>query len=130
MDAALIHRQAGGFQRHIGLIHGDELSKGANPVVARTGVDLIPCLEAAHIPADAHNGSGQIVAKDERRLVGQEQLELAVPDLAVQKVDRGGLNAHQNIIRANLRFRHVGQTERALLLVFVDDKGFHGVSPI
>jgi len=59
----------------------------------------------------------------------QEQFELTVSDLAVQLVDRGGFNAHQHIIRTHLRFGHVGQTQGAFLLVFVDDKGFHGGTP-
>ncbi|MNT23750.1 hypothetical protein D3C72_1591830 [compost metagenome] len=125
-----LHGEACRFQREVCGIDRNQLCKGACPEIARTGVDLVARLELPHIGADVQDRSGQIVTENEGWTIGQEQLELAIAHLGIQKVDRCGLNANQHIIGTDLRFGHVGQTKRALLLVFVDDEGFHGFSPV
>ena len=126
--SGFLHRQAGGFKGQIGAINRDGFGKGADAVVTGASVDCVPHLEPPHICADADDGSGHVVPKDERRAIGQEQLELAIAKLAVQLVERGSVNPHQNVIRIQLRLGHVGQAQRALLLVLVDNKGFHRVT--
>ncbi len=70
------------------------------------------------------------MAQNEGRAIGQEQLEFAIPYLGIQKVYRCGVDANQHIICTDLRFGNVGQAQRPLLVVFLYDEGFHGLSPV
>ena len=99
-------------------------------MIARPGIDLIPRLEPLGADPDAHNRASHVVPKDERRAIGQEQLEFAIPDLGVEQVHGGCMDAHQNILGTHGWLWHIGQTQRAVFLVFFDKKGFHGVSPV
>jgi len=99
-------------------------------VITWPAIDLVACLELPDIDADTHDRSSQIMAENERWAIRQEQLEFAVAHLGIEKVDRGGLDANQHIIGTDVRIGHVGQTQRAVLLVCVDDEGFHALSPV
>jgi len=65
-----------------------------------------------------------VVAGDQRQLVGQDLLELAGADLLVQRVESGGLHPHEHVVRPHYGLGHVRLPQR--LLVLVDDERSHG----
>lgn len=99
-------------------------------MIARTGIHLIPRFELPHIGADADNRAGQIVPQYEGWPIGEKQLEFSIADLRIEKVNRGCVDANQYVVGTDFGIGHVDQTQRALFLVFVDDKGFHVRSPV
>src|SRR3546814_5963889 len=64
--------------------------------------------------------------RSKRRLVGQDRLERAVPDLGVEQVQPRSLHLDHYVVGAGRRFRHVAGTQRLLLAVAVEDEGLHG----
>ena len=57
--------------------------------VVRPRIDFIARLEAAHARTDTHHHAGQIIAQNQRHFIRQQQLELAIPDFIVQRIDAG-----------------------------------------
>ena len=55
----------------------------------------------------------------------QDRLEFAVANLEVQQVEPGRMDFDQNIVLPQRRLRHVAQAKDALLLVSIEDEGFH-----
>src|SRR2546421_735722 len=74
-------------ERQIAILDHDAVGEGANLPVARTGIDGVARLEAPYARADLGDGAREIMAKDERRLIGQDRLELTVPDLGVEQIE-------------------------------------------
>lgn len=68
--------------------------------------DRVARLEAPNIGARLDNDSRKIAPKYERRLVGQQQRELAVADFGVEQIEPGGLDFDQHLIRTNLGSGH------------------------
>ena len=62
----------------------------ADPAVADPAEDLVARCEPPHLRTDAERGAGQVVAEDERAVVGQHELEGTAAELLVQLVDAGG----------------------------------------
>jgi hypothetical protein len=63
------------------------------------------------------------VSEHERRLVLQEQLELAVADHLVERVDAGSAHPDQNVTRPDTGLRDLGGTQ-AVLAISLDDECF------
>lgn len=95
-------------------------------MIARPRIDLVTRFEPLHPGSDFDNRSGKIVPEDEGRTIGQNKLELSVPDLGVQLVHGCGLNPHEDIIVLQFRFRQVGQAQSAFLFVLINDECLHG----
>jgi hypothetical protein len=91
-------------------------------MVARPSVDLVAHLEAPDAWSNFHNRSGNVVPQDKGWTIGKNKLELSIPDLGVQEVYGRGLDPDQEIIVLQFRFRQVGQTQSALLLVLINDE--------
>ncbi len=47
------------------------------------------------------------MAQNEREAIGQNELELAVSDFGIQKVDTSGVNLNQDVILPQHRIGHV-----------------------
>ena len=78
------HREARGLDREVVLVRGDTLGKGAHAAIAHSPIDLVAHAEARHGRADAADDAGEVVPEDERGLVGEQELELPVPNLRVE----------------------------------------------
>jgi hypothetical protein len=98
-------------------VHGDALGEGPHATVARPPVDLVTHGEARHGGADVTDDAGEVVAEYEGRLVGEDELELAVADLRVEQVDAGGVDVDEHVVVADRRFRSVAGLHRALVLL-------------
>ena len=106
------HGEVGGLDREIVLVHGDALGEGADAAVARSRVDLVAHAEAGHGRPDAGDDAGEVVAEDEWRLVGEEQLELPVADLCVKQVHAGRVDLDQHVAVADRRLRDLADLHR------------------
>jgi hypothetical protein len=60
--------------------------------------------------------AGEVVAEDEWRLVGEEQLELSVADLGVKHVHPGRVDVDQHVVVADGRLRDLADLHRTLVL--------------
>ena len=105
----LLERQRGRLEGDVVSVDGDVLGEGADAQVARSGVDLVADLEAADVGADLGDDAGEVVAEDERPLVLDELLELAVADHLVQRVDAGRPDVDQDVAGPDGRQRDVGR---------------------
>jgi hypothetical protein len=103
----ILHRQVGWLEGQRIFFNCDEFGKRADAVVVRPRVDLIAGLEAAHARTDTHHHAGEIIAQNQRHFVRQQQLELAIPDLIVQRIDAGSVNLHQDVTVAQCRLGQV-----------------------
>ncbi len=129
--------QGGGFfhadvlrlQREVGLVHRDELREGPDPVLAGPRIHLVAGLEALHLGPDADHDPRQVVAQHQRKTIGQDELELAVADLGVQRIQAGRVDGDQHVALAQLRLRHLAQAQGAALRIAVEKEGFHGCFP-
>src|SRR5687768_11529330 len=92
--------------------------------VPRPGVDLVANLAITHVGADAGHDAGHVVTEHEWRLVSQQQLELAVADHPVQRVDSGRTNPNEDVARTDRGFRYMGGAE-ATLAVLRNDECVH-----
>ena len=81
-----------------------------------------------HLRPDLDHHPGHIVTQDEGRAIGQDELELSVPDLAVQRVHAGRVHLHQRLVVTQDRIRHACRPQRALFPVAIENKGFYGAS--
>ena len=94
----LFHGEILGLQRYVGFIHGDELRERPDPVLMRPRIDLVAWFEPSHFGSDADDDPSHIVAQNQRQAIGQDELELTVPDLGIQMVHTGGVNRDQDIM--------------------------------
>src|SRR5829696_9253473 len=117
------HGEVGGLDREVVLVHGDALGEGADAAVARSRVDLVAHGEARHGRPDAGDDTGEVVAEEEWRLVGEEQLELAVADLCVKHVHAGRVDLDQHVVVADRRLRDLAELHRTP--VPADQVGLH-----
>ena len=65
--------------------------------------------------------------QDEGRAVRQDEFELAIADLGIQKIEPGRVDLDQDIVIPQCRLRHLAKPQGALLLVSIEDEGFHDV---
>ena len=70
--------------------------------------------------------AGEVVPKDERGLVGEDELELSVADLRIEQVDAGGVDVDEHVVVANRGFQSVAGLHRPLVLL--DQVRLHGWS--
>ncbi|MNT46423.1 hypothetical protein D3C72_1830640 [compost metagenome] len=78
----------------------------------------------AHVSADPHDDSRQVVAKHQGETIGKDEFEFTFADLGVQRVDAGGMHLHQDIVVAD---RGLGQLAKlANVFVALDEKCLHG----
>ena len=96
-------------------------------MIARPCIDLVARLEPPDLRANPGDDPGNVVAQNEGRTIRQEEFELSVPHLGVQKVHTCCVNSNHDIIVSHLRLRYFGQAQSALLFVFVDNECLHGV---
>ena len=120
----LLERQGRRLQGDVVGVDGDLVGEGADAQVARSGVDLVADLEAADVGADLGDHAGEVVAEGERALVLDELFELAVADHLVERVDAGGADVDQDVVRADGRGRDLGRFQ-SVGSVAGDDEGFH-----
>lgn len=96
--------------------------------VVRPGIDLVPRLELPHARPYTHHHARHIVPEDERHLVRQQELELTISDLGVERVDARCMDLHQHLMVAQGGSRNIGRPEYALFGIAIQNKRFHGVS--
>ena len=125
--AGFFERQRPRLEGHVVGIDGDELGEGPDPQVTRPGVHLVAHREAAHVGTHLGDHSRDVVSQDERPLVLQELLELAVTDHGVQRVDAGRPDVDQHVPGAHEGDRYVAQLER-VGAVAGEGEGFHSDS--
>ena len=66
------------------------------------------------------------MAQDEGRAIGQDEFELAVPDLGIQQVHAGGVDSTRTSSSRRSGSGISAKPQSALLLVPIDDEGLHG----
>jgi len=69
---------------------------------------------------------GQVVAQNERQAIGQNEFELAVLDLQVERLDAGGVDLDQDVIVAQLRVGHFTSPHTIAAPITIDDECLHG----
>ena len=77
----LLHREVPGLDRHRVFLDGNELGERPDAEVIGPGIDLVAHLELTHSGPNSNHDAGHVVPQDERRAVGQEELELAATKL-------------------------------------------------
>src|SRR5207249_97394 len=82
----LFHGEILGLQRHVSFIHGDEFRERPDPVLMRPRIHLVARLEPSHFGPDTDYDPGRVVAENQRQAIGQNESELAVPNLGIQLV--------------------------------------------
>ena len=123
--SGFFHREVLGLERKRCFLDRDELGERADAEVIRPRIDLVAHLELPHARADFDHHPGHVVAQDEGQAIGQDELELAVPDLGVQQVHAGGMDLDQDLVIAQFRGRHVCRAQRALLAIAIENECFH-----
>ena len=121
---SFFHAERLRLERDIGLVDGYELGEGADPILVGPGVHLIARLEALHPGGGSKHDAGHLIAQDERQSIRQKELELAVSDLRVERVDAGGVDLDQDVVRPQLGFGHLAEAA-ACLAVAIDDERLH-----
>jgi hypothetical protein len=119
------HRHAGRLSRHLVLVDGDQLRERASGGLAQARVDLVPRGEAPDGRTHGRDHAGQVAAEHERRFEGQDQLELAGLDLAVDGVDPGRVDRDEDVVLAGDRGGQLPGSKWDVLAVLVDDEGLH-----
>ena len=104
-----LHGEVLRFQRHVGFVHGNELRERADPAIARPSIDLVTRLELPDLGPDPNHGSGHVVPQDEGRAIRQDELELSIPDLRIQKIEPGRVDLDQDIVIPQRRLRHLAE---------------------
>jgi hypothetical protein len=66
------------------------------------------------------------MAQNERQAIPQNELELAVSDFGIQKVDTSGVNLHQDVILPQLRVWHVANPHTVGTSVTIEDECLQG----
>ncbi len=122
------HREVLGPVRQRAFLDGNELGERADSKIVYPRVDLVADLELLHARADLGHHARHVVAQDEGQAVGQDELELTVPDLGVQQVQASGMNLDQHLVVTQLRRRHVRQPQRALLSISFENECLHVIS--
>ena len=110
------------------LFDRDEFGERADPEVIWPRIDLIARLELLHARADLDHHPGHVVTQDEGQAIGQDELELSVPDLGVEQVHTGRMDLDQDLVIARFRSRHFRQPQRALSSIALENKCFHDSS--
>jgi len=121
----LFHGEILGLQRYVGFIHGDEFRERPDPVLVWPCIHLVARLEPSDLGPDTDHDPGHVVAQDQRQAIGQDELELTIPDLGIQLVQTGRVDGDQDIMVANFRFRHFAGAQCAVALVTIDDECLH-----
>jgi hypothetical protein len=103
----LDHRQRGRFDRQVVLVDRDQLRERADAVGAGPRIYLITRRESSHGAAYLKDHTGQVVAEDERGLVRQHQLELAVLDLDVEHVHPRCVDLDEDVTITDHRVGHL-----------------------
>lgn len=80
------------LQGDISFVDGNEFGKGADSILVGPCIDLIAGLELLHPGSDAKHHASHFVAEDERQSIAQQEFQLAVPDLRIQRVDPGSVD--------------------------------------
>jgi hypothetical protein len=65
------------------------------------------------------------VTQNDGRAIGENELELSIPDLGIQKIEPSRVDLDEDIVIPERRLRHVGEAQGALFLVSIEDEGFH-----
>ena len=100
----MLHRQGGRLEREVVLVERDELGERPDAILIGPRINLVAHREAPHVGSHARDDAGDVVPKHERRPVGQDEPELAVPDLGVQRVDASGADPDQDVAVSQLGF--------------------------
>jgi hypothetical protein len=111
------HAERRRFDRQVVLADRDEVGEGADAVLLRTRVDLVARLEPLDPGSDPDDDAGQVISEDQRQPVGQKELEVAVPDPRIERVDAGGVDPDQDVVLPHLRLRRLAQPRGALVAV-------------
>jgi hypothetical protein len=86
---------------------------------------LVSRFEAPDVRIDANDHPCNVVPQDEGRSIGQDQLELTVANLRIQLVQAGRVDFDQNVVRSRFRHRQLAKTQRAFLLVSIENESLH-----
>src|SRR5881397_1330142 len=111
------------------MVDGNVLREGPDTQVAGPGVDLIADLVVPHVGPDPRHDARDVVSEDERRLVLQEQPELAVAYHLVERVDTGSTHPDKDVARPDRGVWHLGGAEAALAIL-LDNECLHDRPPV
>src|SRR6266581_5264526 len=111
------------------MVDGNVLSEGPDTQVAGSGVDLVADLVVPHVGPDPRHDARDVVSEHERRLVLQEQLELAVAYHLVQRVDAGSAHPDKHVAGPDGRVWRFGGAEAALAIL-LDNECLHDGPPV
>ena len=69
--------------------------------------------------------AGDVMAQNERQRIPEEDLELAVPDFRIKKIDTSGVNLDQDVILAQLRVWHLAGPHAIGASITIEDECLH-----
>src|SRR5205823_10298881 len=81
MGGGLFHGEILGLQCYVGFVHGDEFRERPDPVLVWPCIHHVARFEALDLWPDTDHDPGHVVAQDHRQAIGQDELELTIPDL-------------------------------------------------
>src|SRR5204863_9407227 len=97
----------------------------ADSPVSQPCIDFVAGRESTHSRSDADNDPGDIMAQNERQGIPQNELEVAVSDFGIQKVDTSGVNLDQDVILPQLRVWHLASPHTVGASVTIEDECLH-----
>ena len=108
-------------------VGGDQLRIGSRHAFDATGaaIDLIALAKRRHTLADSHDHAGQVAAQDGWQ-IGCDR-RTGPPDLVVDGIDAGRLDADQHFAGARLGIGQLGRLKHVGVAELGDDLRFHSV---
>jgi len=84
--------------------------------------------QAGNLGTQRLDNSGEIPAERQGKDVGNHGLQVPLPDLPIDRVDRRGDNAHERLVGCDRRLGRVFELEDRAVSVGMDPDGFHEIS--
>ena len=100
-------------------------AKRAYAVVMWSRIDFVAELEPSHSRSDLDHDPSHVISKDERQAIGQNELELSIPDLRIQRVYTSRVYLNQDVVLAQLGPWHLAKPKALLAPITIDGKCVH-----
>jgi hypothetical protein len=91
-------------------------------------IDFVAEFEPPHSRSDLDHDPSHVISEDERQAIRQDELELSIPDLRIQRVYTSGMYPNQDVVLAQLGVWHLAKPQALLAPITIDNKCLHDVS--
>ena len=89
-----VHNSAGSAFRQ------DKLKSCIYAVVMWSRIDFVAEFEPPHSRSDLDHDPSHVISEDERQAIRQDELELSIPDLRIQRIYTSGVHPNQDVVLA------------------------------